>query len=306
MSTGYASPVPAQPTSPSSPGAKLAFHLQNGHTQHMDGRQTEYPQSGLSSPFTAYREQHSEDNSADQASAAQYPQGQDPRGANFSSSATPTSEYGLPPSSARSGSFPEYIQRQQHYTPTGQGAPVGGMAQAQSPSQSGPDGHASSHNGNNMRSDADVPIDPSIAAASPTYPPQHQYSPYQPQHEMSHYPAAHPGVYGRPDWASPGQYQQPSPHMPHYGHSASTGPPTPAMVSPVQRPPTVGAWLRVFLAVILLTICRVGTRYRRSTHSSRFQAHNSTSARVGDTKKLNACTSVVGTAAKRLTERLTI
>ncbi|TID25363.1 c2h2 transcription factor [Venturia nashicola] len=240
MSTGYASPVPAQSTSPSSPGAKLAFHLQNRHTQHMDGRQTEYPQSGLSSPFNAYREQDSEDNSADQASAAQYPQGQDPRGANFSSSATPTSEYGIPPSSARSGSFPEYIQRQQHYTPAGQGAPVGGMAQSQSPSQSGPDGHASSHNSNNMRSDADVPIDPSIAAASPTYPPQHQYSPYQPQHEMSHYPAAHPGVYGRPDWASPGQYQQPSPHMPHYGHSASTGPPTPGMVSPVQRPPTGG------------------------------------------------------------------
>merc|ERR1711881_802109 len=188
---GFTSPAPAQPTSLSSPGAKLAFHLQNGHTQHMDGRQSDYPQS-------------------DQASAAQYPQAQDPRNANFSSSATPTSEYGLPPSSARSGSFPEYIQRQ-HYPSAGQGQPAGGMAQAQNPS---------------------------IAAASPTYPPPHQqpYSPYQTQHEMPHY-QGHPGVYGRPDWAG-GQYQQP-PQMGHYGHGSS-GPPTPAMVSPVQRPPTGG------------------------------------------------------------------
>merc|ERR1711939_512533 len=191
MTAGFTSPAPAQPTSPSSPGAKLAFHLQNGHTQHMDGRQSE------GSP-------------ADQASAAQYPQAQDPRNANFSSSATPTSEYGLPPSSARSGSFPEYIQRQ-HYPSAGQGQPAGGMAQAQNPS---------------------------IAAASPTYPPPHQqpYSPYQTQHEMPHY-QGHPGVYGRPDWAG-GQYQQP-PQMGHYGHGSS-GPPTPAMVSPVQRPPTGG------------------------------------------------------------------
>merc|ERR1711981_532384 len=191
MTAGFTSPAPAQPTSPSSPGAKLAFHLQNGHTQHMDGRQSDYPQS-------------------DQASAAQYPQAQDPRNANFSSSATPTSEYGLPPSSARSGSFPEYIQRQ-HYPSAGQGQPAGGMAQAQNPS---------------------------IAAASPTYPPPHQqpYSPYQTQHEMPHY-QGHPGVYGRPDWAG-GQYQQP-PQMGHYGHGSS-GPPTPAMVSPVQRPPTGG------------------------------------------------------------------
>lgn len=54
MSTGFTSPAPApaQSSSPSSPGAKLAFHLQNGHTQHMDGRQSEYPQSGLAHPTT--------------------------------------------------------------------------------------------------------------------------------------------------------------------------------------------------------------------------------------------------------------
>lgn len=236
MSKGFTSLASAQPTSPSSPGAKLAFHLQHGHTQHMDGRQSEYSQTGLSPPYHAYNDHHSEGSPTDHASAAQYPQGQDPRSANFSSSATPTSEYGLPPSSARSGSFPEYIQRQ-HYPPAGQGQPAGGMAQATSPSQSGPEGHANNHNGSSIRSDSDVPIDPSIAAASPTYPPSHQqpYSPYPQQHEMPHY-QGHPGVYGRPDWAG-GQHQAP-PQMGHYGYPSS-GPPTPAMVSPVQRPPTV-------------------------------------------------------------------
>lgn len=298
MSTGFTSPAPAQPTSPTSPGAKLAFHLQNGHTQHMDGRQSEYPQSGLSPPYHAYNDHQSEGSSADQASAAQYPQGQDPRNANFSSSATPTSEYGLPPSSARSGSFPEYIQRQ-HYPP-GQGAPAGGMAQATSPSQPGPDGHASNQNGNSIRSDSDVPIDPSIAAASPTYPPPHQqYSPYPPQHEMPHYGQGHPGVYGRPEWG--GQYQQSPSHMGgHY--AASSGPPTPAMVSPIQRPPTVSAKTRRIwcIASMTNTFYRADTHCRQFTRSSQFPVHSSTSAHAGDTKKSSACTSAAGTAAKKL------
>ncbi|KAL1656468.1 hypothetical protein SLS61_000931 [Didymella pomorum] len=54
---------------------------------------------------------------------------------------------------------------------------------------------------------------------------------------MQHYPG-HPQtpMYGqRPEWA--GQYGQPGMH---YGHPASSGPPAPAMVSPVQRPPTGG------------------------------------------------------------------
>jgi len=153
----------------------------------MDARQQEYPQS-------------------DQASAAQYPpQGQDPRASNL----TPTSDYSSLPPSARSGSFPEYIQRS--YQPGAQGQAAGGMAQQQNPS---------------------------IAAqTSPTYPHQQQYSPYTPHHDMQHYPG-HPQtpMYGqRPEWA--GQYAQPGMH---YGHPASSGPPAPAMVSPVQRPPTGG------------------------------------------------------------------
>jgi len=238
MSTGYPTPLPAQPTSPLSPGAKLAFHL-NGHTQQsMDGMKSEYPQSGLSTPYPTFPEPHSEGSSADQASAVQYAPGQDPRHANFSSSATPTSDYGIAPSSARSGSFPDYIQRPYHPA-AGHGPGAAGMAQATSPSMPIEDGQANNHHAHSMKSNPDVPIDPSIAAAtSPTYPPHGQYSPYAPQHEM-HY-QAHPGVYGRPEWAG-GQYAPGPPHMaPHYGHPpATSGPAAGGMVSPVQRPPTV-------------------------------------------------------------------
>ncbi|KAL5403086.1 hypothetical protein PMIN03_010169 [Paraphaeosphaeria minitans] len=158
----------------------------------MDGRQPEYSQT-------------------DQASAAQYPpQGQDPRASNFPSSATPSSEYAINPSSARSGSFPEYIQRS--YQPGAQAAAAGGMAQ---------------------------PQNPSIAAAtSPTYPQHQQYSPYTPHHDMQHYPGhpATPMYAQRPEWAG----QHPQQHQIPYGYPASSGPPAPAMVSPVQRPPNGG------------------------------------------------------------------
>ena len=223
MTTAYSSPPPtARPSSPLSPGAKLAYHL-NHHNQPMDGRQPEYTQSGLPSPFSSLHEPQSEASHADQASAAPYPQGH-----------TPTSEYGVAPSSARSGSFPDYIQRSY----PGQGANAGGMAQATSPSMPLPDGQHRNEHAHDMKSNNDVPIDPSIAqATSPTYPPQHQYSPYTPQHDQMQYPG-HPGVYARPEWAG-GQYAQHP--MPPYGHPASSGPPTPAMVSPVQRPPAVSS-----------------------------------------------------------------
>ncbi|KAH7088348.1 C2H2 transcription factor-like protein [Paraphoma chrysanthemicola] len=198
----------------------------------MDARQQDYSQSGLSSPYPTFPEPTSEDTSADQASAAQYPpQGQDPRASNL----TPTSDYSLNPSSARSGSFPDYIQRS--YQPGAQGQAPGGMAQQQSPSMPLSDGQSNDHHQQQqLKSDSDVPIDPSIAAAtSPTYSHQQQYSPYTPHHDMQHYPG-HPQtpMYGsRPEWA--GQYAQPGMH---YGHPATSGPPAPAMVSPVQRPPT--------------------------------------------------------------------
>ena len=205
----------------------------------MDARQADYPQSGLSSPYPTFPEAVSEGTSADQASAAQYPpSGPDPRSSNL----TPSSDYSLNPSSARSGSFPEYIQRS--YQPGAQGQARGGMAQQQSPSMPIPDGQANGHQSpQQLKSDSDVPIDPSIAAqTSPTYAShQQQYSPYTPHHDMQHYPGQPQtpmGYASRPEWA--GHYPQPGMH---YGHPATSGPPAPAMVSPVQRPPTVSFFL---------------------------------------------------------------
>ncbi|EDU51512.1 transcriptional regulator [Pyrenophora tritici-repentis] len=202
----------------------------------MDARQADYPQSGLHSPYPTFPEAASEGTSADQASAAQYPpSGPDPRSSNL----TPSSDYSLNPSSARSGSFPEYIQRS--YQPGAQGQAPGGMAQQQSPSMSIPDGPNGHQAPQQLKSDSDVPIDPSIAAqTSPTYAShqQQQYSPYTPHHDMQHYPGQPQtpmGYASRPEWA--GHYPQPGMH---YGHPATSGPPAPAMVSPVQRPPTGG------------------------------------------------------------------
>jgi hypothetical protein len=123
---------------------------------------------------------------------------------NFSS-ATPTSEYGVHPTSARSSTFPEHIQRQQYYP-------------------------SSNHSGSSG--------DPSIAASSPTYPPHGgQYSPYPPQQEMSHGYPQHPGgpMYAqpRPDWAGYGQ-------QPHHGMPApyqTTGVSTPTSAAPAGARP---------------------------------------------------------------------
>jgi hypothetical protein len=221
----------------------------------MDARQQDYPQSGLSSPYPHFPEPISEGLPADQASAAQYPpQGQDPRASNL----TPTSDYSLNPSSARSGSFPEYIQRS--YQAGAQGQAPGGMAQQQSPSMPLLDGQSNDHHQQQQhKSDSDVPIDPSIAAAtSPTYSHQQQYSPYTPHHDMQHYPG-HPQtpIYAsRPEWA--GQYPQPGMH---YGHPASSGPPAPAMVSPVQRPPTVSLSVTILTDSVFDAYTRLPTRF---------------------------------------------
>ena len=108
------------------------------------------------------------------------------------------------------------------------------MAQTSSPSPPNSDGpQSNAHTPHNMKSNGDIPIDPSIAQSSPTYPPPHNYSPYPPQHEMPQYPGQ-PMAYGRPDWA--GQYQQPM-----YGHpSASGAPGAPGSVAhTMARPPPV-------------------------------------------------------------------
>ncbi|KZF22744.1 hypothetical protein L228DRAFT_268128 [Xylona heveae TC161] len=210
MSTAYSShsvqPVNGVPSSASLTGYVSAPQ------QLMDRGASDYSQSGLRASFPLVSESQSEGSLPDQASAAQYPAGQDVRPSNFSSSATPTSEYGIHPSSARSGSFPEYLTRPQYpegtaryHPPSNQSASTGGMAQATSPSMPlAADGHTNGHRTtHHVKSDPDLPIDPSIAASSPTYPPPTQYSPYPPQHDMTQpYPAhpAAPQMYHRPEW----------------------------------------------------------------------------------------------------------
>ncbi|KAL1301810.1 hypothetical protein AAFC00_006000 [Neodothiora populina] len=153
--------------------------MNGAHPQSMDARSQEYSQP-------------------DQASAAQYQQdvkfGQD---------------------SARSGSFPEYIQQQPRSYQDG--------AQRYQQAQPHP-GHAAMAQSN-----------PSIATSSPQYAPHQQYSPYPPQHEMHAYPQQ-PGapMYApRPEWA--GHYAQP---MYHAQVTAPGG--APGMVAQVPRPPGGG------------------------------------------------------------------
>ncbi|KAJ2892969.1 hypothetical protein MKZ38_009158 [Zalerion maritima] len=179
----------------------------------MDNRGNEYSQPGLPSPYpSAQGNTHSEQSSlADPASAAQYPTQQEVRPSNYSTSATPTSEYGNYPSSARSSHFPEHIQqRQAGYAPPGTHAGGTGGRNTSPPQtgrQVGPE-----------RCAANATVtEHSIPAPSPTYPPgAAQYpSPYGPPQEMSH-PYSHPGsmyAQARPDWSN---YSQPSPLTP--GH----------------------------------------------------------------------------------------
>ncbi|KAI9846763.1 MAG: hypothetical protein M1837_003612 [Sclerophora amabilis] len=255
MSLAYPA-LSAQPTNASVSSANVASYLRQLPPTLMDrgaaaaAAAAEYSQSGLHSPYPAFQpDPQSEGRPADPASAAQYPPGtQDvrPAAANFSASATPTSEYGLNPPSSRSANFPaEYLTRQpfannnntntnntnnegtpRYHPSSNHSGSSGGMAQTSSPSLPLADGHPNSshHPRNPIKSDPDVPIDPSIAASSPTYPHSGQYSPYTPtSHDMAAqgYPG-HPGagnMYGRPEW---GPYGQPPPHgvTPYNAHAS--------------------------------------------------------------------------------------
>ena len=207
-------------------------------TQSMDRGATEYSQSGLPTPYpNAFIDAQSEDSPADHASAVQFAPQHEVRSNNYSTSATPTSEYGVYPASARSGSFPEHIQRHYHPASNHSGS-SGGMAQPTSPSsQSLQDGRSNHHNPQ-IKSDQDVPIDPSIAASSPTYPPHGgQYSPYPPQQDMQHGYPSHPGgamyTQPRPDWAGYGGH----PQHPMQGGYQVTGAQTPTSAAPAGARP---------------------------------------------------------------------
>lgn len=194
-----------------------------GTRSSMDRSANDYSQSGLPSPYPSnFGDSNSEGSTADHASAAQYPVKHE---VNYPASATPTSEYGVYPPSARSGSFQEHLQRPYH--PSGSGS-SGGMAQQQQNSPSMPQQDGRNHHAPAVKSD-DVPIDPSIAAPSPTYP-YGQQSPYAPNPDMAH-SYSHPsgGMYAqpRPDWAGYGAHGAPplTPGHPVYAHSPASAPP---------------------------------------------------------------------------------
>ncbi|CAH0018205.1 unnamed protein product [Clonostachys rhizophaga] len=207
------------------PGSKESVDTFSGPRNPMERSTAEYSQSGLPSPYPSnFGDTNSEGSSADHASAAQYPVKQE---ATYPTSATPTSEYGVYPPSARSGSFPEHLQRPYH---TASSASSAGMAQQQpnSPSLPQPDGR-NHHEASSAKSDNDVPIDPSIAAPSPTYP-YGQHSPYAPNPDMAAHSYSHPsgGMYAqpRPDWGGYGQHAQPlTPGHPVYAHGGPSAPP---------------------------------------------------------------------------------
>ena len=219
------------------------------NASYMDNRPaSEYAQSGSHFPYPPSVAPSSELPAVDQTSAAattpytpqsevrpapQYTPQTDVRptttAANISASNTPQPDYGLnqPPSAARSPAYPDYLARppQYHHAPNTQAGGAAGMVQAASPSMnttlSSSDGQTNDprSDSNNMKSDADVPIDPSIAASSPTYPPP--YSPYQPQgHDMTQYqghpPPPPPQMYARPEWShgypQPGHHGLPGPY----------------------------------------------------------------------------------------------
>lgn len=167
----------------------------------MDRSAPEYSQSGLPSPYSSsYGDNNSEGSTADRQSIALKQE------VHYPTSATPTSEYGVYPQSARTVTYSDHIQRSYH---PASGSSGGGMAQQQSsPSFSPQDGR--NHHAHAVHSDSGVPIDPSIAAPSPTYPyPPQQPSPYTTNPDMSH-SYQHPGstMYAqtRPDWSGYGQH----------------------------------------------------------------------------------------------------
>ncbi|ROT42074.1 hypothetical protein SODALDRAFT_326237 [Sodiomyces alkalinus F11] len=146
----------------------------------MEHSAAEYSQSGLPSPHPSNcGDPRSEGSSADQPSAAQYSSQQEVRPSNYSASATPTSEYGVYPSSARSGSFPEHIHQRPYHPASNPSGSSGGMAQQTN--------------------------NPSIAGPSPTYA-YGQPSPYgPPPGDIAHgYQHAYPQP--RPDWGGYGQH----------------------------------------------------------------------------------------------------
>lgn len=152
-----------------------------------------------------------------EARPAQAPAPQQPEYNNLNQQQPPpppaTAAAAAAAAAARPSNYAEYLARQSQYPPPPNSQPGGPPTMAQATSSSPAPIDGKNRNQSNMKSDAVVPIDPSIAASSPTYPPP--YSPYQPQpqgHDMTQYQGhPPPQMYARPEWA----HGYPPPHHQH-------------------------------------------------------------------------------------------
>ncbi|KAL2020377.1 hypothetical protein VTK56DRAFT_8506 [Thermocarpiscus australiensis] len=203
----------------------------------------EYSQSGFPSPYpnnvgnvgNVGNGQPDSSSVNPTSGAQQYTGQQEVRSTSYSTSATPTSDY-VYPTSARSNSFPEHIQRPYHQAPNHNGN-SGTMAQTPtSPSVPMPDGRS--------HQNPQPVIDPSIAATSPTFP-QGQYSPYAPPPQGMAHGYQHPGTPGlyaqaRPNWAGYGQ-QPTAPISPAH----HVFPQTPTSAPPQGRPNQVYSFVPI-------------------------------------------------------------
>lgn len=183
--------------------------------------------NSLPSPFPSnFGDSRSEVSPSDPSSTShQYATQSEARQSQYPTTATPTSDYSNYPASARSGSFPDHLHRA--YQPS---ASIGGASMASNSSslnlQDGAAHQDPQQEAQHVKSDSDVPIDPSITAQSPT---QYQYpqaSPYgSTAPDMTHgygHPSA--AVYGqpRPDWTGYAAAHTPiTPNHNVFGHQTT-------------------------------------------------------------------------------------
>jgi hypothetical protein len=118
-------------------GAIVNALLSSPTDTSMDRSAPEFSQTGLPSPYPSSYGDTKSEGSADHASAAHYATQPEARSNAYSTSATPTSEYSVYPQSARSGTFPEHIQRSYHPA-SSHSASSGSMAQPQTSALSPP------------------------------------------------------------------------------------------------------------------------------------------------------------------------
>lgn len=211
----------------------------NSHS--MDRGSSDFAQSGLpsSASYTPFSSSQAEPQAAEQPANYRSPSSQD-RSVSYSSSATPSSEYGgTSGAAARTPSFqPDYSLGTTRYegpprypsSSAGTGS-SGGMSHASHSSFSPLPPLAQSHQ-RPVKPDPESSEDPSTSVPSPSYPPPPQSGPY------SHYPTAvsmseaypHPSTSAtpwRPEW--PTQGYPPAPHMAAYaGPAGVSGSPGPA------------------------------------------------------------------------------